>query len=278
MSKIQSAATACDCRKGAVMSKTATKITALYSRLSRDDELQGDSNSIRNQKTMLEEYAAKNGFKNIVHFSDDGYSGGTFERPDWKRLIGEIEAGNVAVIISKDLSRIGRAYLQTGYYTEVFFREKGIRFIAIGNNIDSDIQESTEFAPFLNIFSEWYIRDCSRKIKGANKIKGESGQRLTRSPIYGFKRDPEDKTKWIIDEDVAGNVRRIFQMAIDGIGIHEIARTLCREKIMRPIHYLDSSGIAIKNQRLQPELVYTWSGSSIGAIINSPEYMGDTVK
>ena len=278
MPKVQSAATACGCRNGADMSKTANnKITALYSRLSRDDELQGDSNSIRNQKTMLEDYASKNGFKNTEHFSDDGYSGGTFERPDWKRLIAEIEAGNVTAVIAKDLSRVGRQYLQTGYYTEVFFREKGVRFIAIGNNIDSDIQESTEFAPFLNIFSEWYIRDCSRKVKGANKIKGESGQRLTRSPIYGYKRDPEDKTKWVIDEDVADNVRRVYQMAIDGIGIHEIARTFCREKIMRPVHYLDSSGIAIKNQRLQPELVYTWSGSSVGAIIRRPEYMGDTV-
>jgi len=260
------------------MSITAnTKITALYSRLSRDDELQGDSNSIRNQKKMLEEYAAKNGFKNIEHFSDDGFSGGTFERPDWKRLIAGIEAGNIATLITKDMSRVGRAYLQTGFYTEVFFREKGVRFIAIGNNIDSDIQESTEFAPFLNIFSEWYIRDCSRKVKNANRIKGESGERLTRSPIYGYKRDPEDKTKWIIDEEVVGNVRRIFRMVIDGTGTHEIARTFCREKIMRPIHYLDSSGIAIKNQRLQPELVYAWSGTTIAAIIRKPEYMGDTV-
>ena len=225
----------------------------------------------------MEEYAAKNGFKNILHFSDDGFSGGTFERPDWKRLIAEIEAGNIATVIAKDLSRVGRAYLQTGFYTEVFFREKGVRFIAIGNNVDTDIQESTEFAPFLNIFSEWYIRDCSRKVKNANKIKGESGERLTRAPIYGYKRDPEDKTKWIIDEEVAGNVRRIFQMVIDGVGTHEIARRLCREKIMRPIHYLDSTGIALKNQRLQPELVYTWSGTSIGAIIKRPEYMGDTV-
>ncbi|MCL2079816.1 MAG: recombinase family protein [Oscillospiraceae bacterium] len=274
----KSAATACDCRNGADMSKTEnTKITALYSRLSRDDELQGDSNSIRNQKAMLEDYAAKNGFKNPVHFSDDGFSGGTFERPDWKRLVAEIEAGNVAAVLAKDMSRVGRDYLQTGFYTEVFFREKGVRFIAITNNIDSDNRDSTEFAPFLNIFSEWYIRDCSRKVKNAFKVKGEAGGRLTRSPIYGYKRDPNDKTKWIIDEDAAVNVRRIFQMIIEGKGSYEIAKTFCKEKIMRPVHYLDSTGIALKNQRLQPELTYCWSGTSITAIIKRPEYRGDTV-
>ncbi len=142
-----------------------TKITALYSRLSRDDELVGESGSIVNQKAMLEKYAAQNGFSNIVHFSDDGFSGGNFDRPDWKRLVAEIEAGNVGAVISKDMSRVGRDYLQTGFYTEVFFREKGVRFIAIANNIDSLNKESGEFAPFLNIMSEWYARDTSRKIK-----------------------------------------------------------------------------------------------------------------
>ena len=138
------------------------KITALYSRLSRDDEAAGDSLSIVNQKAMLEKYAAQNGFSNIVHFSDDGFSGGNFERPDWKRLIEEIEKGNVATVISKDMSRVGRDYLQTGFYTEVFFREKSVRFIAVANNIDSQNKESGEFAPFLNIMSEWYLRDSSR--------------------------------------------------------------------------------------------------------------------
>ena len=133
-----------------------SKITALYSRLSRDDELVGESGSIQMQKSMLEEYAAKNGFPNIKHFVDDGYTGGNFERPDWKKLITEIENGNVETVISKDLSRVGRDYLQTGFYTEVFFREKGVRFIAIANNIDSKDQSSSEFAPFLNIMSEWY--------------------------------------------------------------------------------------------------------------------------
>ena len=132
-----------------------TKITALYSRLSRDDELAGESNSITTQKRMLEEHAAKNGFSNVRHFSDDGFSGVNFDRPAWKELVAEVEAGNVTVVLAKDLSRVGRDYLQTGFYTEVFFREKGVRFIAIANNIDSANQDSGEFAPFLNIMSEW---------------------------------------------------------------------------------------------------------------------------
>ena len=131
-----------------------SKITALYSRLSRDDELVGESGSIQMQKSMLEDYAAKNGFTNTVHFVDDGFTGGNFDRPRWKDMVSEIENGNVAVVISKDLSRVGREYLQTGFYTEVFFREKGVRFIAIANNIDSQNQASSEFAPFLNIMSK----------------------------------------------------------------------------------------------------------------------------
>ena len=277
---IQSAAIACDCRKEAGMSKIKsanTQITALYSRLSRDDDdARGDSNSIKNQKAMLEDYAVKNGFKNPVYFSDDGYSGGTFDRPDWLRLVDEIEAGNVAVVLTKDLSRIGRDYLQTGFYTEVYFREKNVRFIAIANNIDSVNRESGEFAPFLNIMSEWYIRDCSRKVKNVLRANGMSGKRLTPSPIYGYQLDPNDKTKWIIDPEPAEIVKRIYRMTIEGKGPTEIAKTFCKEKIMCPMHYLDSHGIS-KNQRVQPELTYSWSCSSITAMIAKPEYKGDMV-
>ena len=135
---------------------SVSKITALYSRLSRDDELLGESNSIKNQKAILEDYATKNGFANVTHYVDDGYSGTDFSRPDWKRMVAYIEADRVSTVICKDLSRLGRDHLQVGFHTEVVFRQHGVRFIAIGNNIDSNIQESTEFAPFLNIFSEWY--------------------------------------------------------------------------------------------------------------------------
>ena len=152
------------------------KITALYERLSRDDELAGESNSVLTQKKLLEDYAARQGFTNCVHYTDDGYSGGTFERPSWKRLISDIEADKVGCVIAKDMSRIGRNYLQVGFYTEVMFREKGVRFIAIGNGVDSDVKDSGEFVPFLNIVNEWYLRDCSRKIKTALRVKGMDGR------------------------------------------------------------------------------------------------------
>jgi DNA invertase Pin-like site-specific DNA recombinase len=168
----QSAATQALQTQEAIMKNM--KITALYSRLSRDDAELGDSNSIKNQKSMLEDYATKNGFTNLVHFSDDGFSGKDFERPAWKEMIARVEAGEVANLLVKDLSRVGRNYLETGFYTEVFFREKGVRFIAIANNIDSINSDSAEFAPFLNIMSEWYLRDASRKVKAVFKSRGMS--------------------------------------------------------------------------------------------------------
>ncbi len=253
-----------------------TKITALYSRLSRDDELVGESGSIVNQKAMLEKYAAQNGFSNVVHFSDDGFSGGNFDRPDWKRLVAEIEAGNVATVISKDMSRVGRDYLQTGFYTEVFFREKGVRFIAIANNIDSLNKESGEFAPFLNIMSEWYLRDASRKVKASHKARGMSGKRLTFRPIYGYMLDPNDKEKWIIDPEAAPIVRRIFQLTIEGKGPCDIARILATEKVERPTYHMHTRGIVVCN-RHDLTAPYQWGGSTIAHIISKPEYMGDTV-
>ena len=166
------------------------KITALYERLSRDDDLTGDSNSIINQKKMLEDYAKANGFTNCVHFTDDGWSGGSFDRPSWKRMIEGIEKGEIAAVLVKDLSRVGRDYLQVGFYTEVMFREKGVRFVAITNGVDSDKRESSEFAPFLNIMNEWYIRDCSRKITTVLRARGMSGKHTSNHCIYGYKKDP----------------------------------------------------------------------------------------
>lgn len=150
------------------------KITALYERLSKDDEIQGESNSIVNQKRMLEQYASQNGYDNVAHYTDDGWSGTNFDRPDWKRMLADIEAGKVGTVIVKDMSRIGRDYLQVGFYTEVMFREKGVHFIAISNGVDSDRRESAEFAPFLNIMNEWYVRDTSRKITTVLKARGMS--------------------------------------------------------------------------------------------------------
>ena len=173
--------------------KSKNRITALYERLSRDDELAGDSNSIVNQKKMLEDYAKSNGYTDLVHFTDDGYSGGNFDRPGWKEMLRQIEDGSIGTVIVKDMSRVGRDYLQVGFYTEVFFREKGVHFVAISNGVDSDINTSSEFVPFLNIMNEWYLRDCSRKIKAVLQAKGRDGKPITNNPPYGYIKDPEDK-------------------------------------------------------------------------------------
>ena len=197
------------------------KITALYERLSKDDEIQGESNSIVNQKRMLEQYATQNGYDNIAHYTDDGWSGTNFDRPDWKRMLADIEAGKVGTVIVKDMSRIGRDYLQVGFYTEVMFREKGVRFIAISNGVDSDRRESAEFAPFLNIMNEWYLRDCSNKIKASKRSLGNSGVHLAATPCYGYIKDPTDKHKWLLDEEAAEVVRLIYKLCVEGKGTQD---------------------------------------------------------
>ena len=253
------------------------KITALYERLSRDDESAGDSNSIVNQKKYLEGYAAQHSFSNIVHYTDDGWSGGNFDRPAWKRLVADIEAGKVALVLTKDMSRIGRDYLQTGFYTEVLFRKFGVRFIAIGNSIDSADLNSSEFAPFVNIMSEWYLRDLSRKQRTAIRVKGESGKPTTNCAIYGYRKDPNDKYHWLIDEEVAAVVRRIFQLTIEGHGPYEIATMLCEEKIETPAAYFARQGRGVWKSKEDIPRPYSWNGFAVGQILSKPEYMGHTV-
>ena len=257
--------------------QTTEKITALYERLSRDDDLMGESNSILNQKAYLENYAVQHGYTNFAHYTDDGWSGGNFERPDWKRMIADIEAGKVCRVIVKDMSRAGRDYLQTGFYTEVFFRQHGVHFIAIANGVDSEDQNSNEFAPFLNIMNEWYLRDQSRKVSAAYKIKGNSGKHTSTHAIYGYKKDPEDKDHWIIDEEAAAVVRRIFQMSIEGHGGYEIAQILTREKVESPSYYLASRGIGLFKNRKDMTRPYDWYGNSVNVLLSKPEYMGHTV-
>ena len=253
------------------------KITACYERLSRDDELQGDSNSIINQKQYLEDYAASHGFKNCVHYTDDGISGGTFERPAWKRMLSDIEAGKVGIVLAKDMSRIGRDYLQTGFYTEVLFRERGVRFIAIGNCVDSADKSSSEFAPFLNIMNEWYLRDCSRKQCAAYQVRGKAGKPTTNHAIYGYKKDPADKHHWLIDEEAAAVVKRIFHLSMNGKGTSEIANILRDERIERPSYYLGVRGQGTRKNDNDPKRRYDWCGTTVGGIISKPEYMGHTV-
>ena len=225
--------------------QTESKITALYERLSRDDDNAGDSNSIVNQKKYLESYAQQRGYTNCRHYTDDGWSGGNFERPAWKQLVADIEAGKVAHVIVKDMSRAGRDYLQTGFYTEVFFRQHGVHFVAIANSVDSDDQNSNEFAPFLNIMNEWYLRDLSRKQKTAIRVKGESGKPTTNCAIYGYKKDPENKYHWLIDEEAAAVVRRIFRLTIEGKGPYDIARILFEDKVETPAVYFGKQGKGI---------------------------------
>lgn len=253
------------------------KITALYERLSRDDDLTGDSNSIINQKKLLEDYAKEHGFTNCVHFTDDGWSGANFDRPNWKRMIAAIEAGEVSHVLVKDLSRVGRDYLQVGFYTEVMFREHGVRFVAIANGVDSDKRESSEFAPFLNIMNEWYIRDCSRKITTVLRARGMSGKHTSNHCIYGYRKDPNNKDHWIIDEEAAEVVRRIYRMAIEGKGPYEIARILATEKVERPSYYLAQRGMGNHQSNYNAADPYTWRGGTVADILSKQEYMGHTV-
>jgi len=253
------------------------KITALYERLSRDDDQIGDSNSIVNQKKYLESYAEQKGYTNCRHYTDDGWSGGNFDRPAWKQLVSDIESGNVAHVIVKDMSRIGRDYLQTGFYTEVMFRQHGVHFVAIANSVDSDDQNSNEFAPFLNIMNEWYLRDLSRKQRTAIRVKGESGKPTTNSAIYGYKKDPNDKNKWLVDEEAADVVRRIFRLTIEGKGPYDIARILYDDKVETPAVYFGKRGIGVWKNKEEFTNPYNWSGFIVGQILSKPEYMGHTV-
>jgi DNA invertase Pin-like site-specific DNA recombinase len=200
------------------MSKTLAKsrITALYERLSRDDDLVGESNSITNQKKYLEDHARKSGFTNICHFTDDGYSGVNFNRPGFQSLIAFVEAWNIGTIIIKDMSRFGRNYLQVGFYTEILFPKKDVRFIAINNSIDSSNASDNDFAPFLNIMNEFYAKDTSNKIKAVFNARMQDGKRCSGSIPYGYIRLPGDKQTLVVDPEAAEVVKRIFQLADEG--------------------------------------------------------------
>lgn len=252
------------------------KITALYERLSRDDELQGESNSITNQKHFLEDYARKNGFVNIRHFTDDGVSGTTFDREGFQSMIAEVEAGNVAVIIVKDMSRFGRDYLKVGFYTEVMFKEKGVRFIAINNGKDSSNQQDSDFTPFLNIMNEWYARDSSRKIQAIFKARMQEGKRVSPSVPYGYRRDPDDKQHLIIDPEPAAVVRRIFKLVLEGNGVNRIADILYADKILIPSAYAEKYYPENQHSKSFHDPI-RWTNQTIIHILEKREYMGHTV-
>ena len=251
------------------------KITALYERLSRDDELQGESNSILNQKKYLEDYARSKGLTNIRHFTDDGYSGTNFNRPGFTALLEEVKAGNVSVICVKDMSRFGRNYLQVGYYTEILFPDKGVRFIAVNNNIDSNNPAENEFTPFLNIMNEWYAKDTSKKIKAVFRNRMEQGLRCSGAIPYGYTRKPDDKQTLYVDPEAAEVVKRIFAMAAEGKPLRTIAETLQADKVLIPSAYWEQKGMASRNHSYHDP--YLWTNASVAYILDRQEYLGHTV-
>ena len=249
-------------------------VTALYARLSKDDDLIGDSNSIVHQKEILAKYAKEHGFTNIEFYIDDGFSGTNFNRPDFQRMMADAEEGKISTVIVKDMSRFGRDYIMVGYYTEIYFSNLNIRFIAINDNVDSNIQTENDLTPFKNVFNEWYARDTSKKIRAVFKAKGNSGKHLTTNPPFGYKKDPNDKDKWIIDDEAAATVRRIFQMYVDGYRISEIGHKLTEEKVETPILYYMNRGIKTNARSEYPEI---WDLMSIKYILSQTAYAGHTV-
>ena len=249
-------------------------VTALYARLSKDDDLVGDSNSIVHQKEILAKYAKEHGFTNIEFYVDDGFSGTNFNRPDFQRMMADAEEGKISTVIVKDMSRFGRDYIMVGYYTEIYFSNLDIRFIAINDNVDSNIQTENDLTPFKNVFNEWYARDTSKKIRAVFKAKGNSGKHLTTNPPFGYKKDPNDKDKWIIDDEAAATVRRIFQMYVDSYRISEIGHKLTEEKVETPILYYMNRGIKTNARSEYPEI---WDLMSIKYILSQTAYAGHTV-
>ena len=244
------------------------KITALYCRLSNDDDLQSESNSITNQKTILKKYADENGFGNTQFYVDDGFSGTNFNRPDFMRMMEDVKAGKVGTVITKDLSRFGRDYLMTGQYIEIILPDHGVRYIAVNDNVDTARSEN-EMMVFKNVFNDWYARDCSKKIKAVFKAKGQSGK-----PPYGYRKSETDKNVWEIDEEAAKVVRRIFQLCIDGYGPQQIANKLTGDKILIPTAYSSMKGYT--NVKAPKDTTF-WCDSTVVHILERMEYAGHTV-
>ena len=265
-------------KKGAQVMRKNEKITALYERLSRDDfgkddDQQRESNSISNQKAMLEEFAARQGFTNIVHFTDDGISGTCFDRPGFLAMMKEVEAGNVEYLCIKDMSRMGRDYLKVGQIMEIL-RQRGVRLIAINDGVDS-ARGDDDFTPFRNIMNEYYARDTSRKIRSTFQSKGKSGKHLTGTVIYGYLWN-EARDQWLVDPEAADVVKRIFAMTIEGYGPYQIASKLKEEKILIPSAYLAQHGEGVNKNKTFKD-VYGWGSSTICNILEKREYLGHTI-
>ena len=249
--------------------------TALYCRLSQDDGIEGDSNSIQNQKTILQKFAEEHHFHSPCFYVDDGFSGGNFQRPAFQQMISDMENGEIGIIVTKDLSRLGRNQLHTGLYIEERFPMFGVRYIAINDNVDTDSSESNDLMPFKNLFNEWFIRDTSRKIRAVLKAKAERGERLgTRTP-YGYRKDPGTK-KLIVDEEASAIVRRIFAMCAGGSGPSQIARILKKEQILTPTMYAYTK-YGTTHVGLDTQRPYHWSGDTVADMLENEIYLGNTV-
>ena len=248
---------------------TQNLITALYPRLSHEDELQGESNSISNQKRILETYAKQNGFSNLRWYTDDGYSGANFQRPGFQAMLADIEAGKVGTVIVKDMSRLGRNYLQVGMYTEMIFPQKNVRFIAINDGVDS-AQGENDFAPLRNIFNEWLVRDTSKKIKAVKRSKGMSGKPITSKPVYGYLMDEDEN--FIIDEEAAPVVRQIYSLCLAGNGPTKIARMLTEQQIPTPgtLEYRRTGS----TRRYHPGYECKWATNTVVHLLENREYTG----
>lgn len=261
--------------KNRKIKSTEEQWTACYCRLSCDDDLDGDSNSIRNQKMLLQKYADENHLRNVRFYVDDGFSGSNFERPDFKRMMSDVEDGKISTVVVKDMSRFGRDHILVGYYTKYYLAEADVRFIAIYDQVDSEKNPDDDITPFKNILNEMYAKDCSKKIKAVFKAKGNSGKHLASVPPLGYKKDPENKEKWIIDEKGAETVREIFKLCVQGFGPTQIARILTERGIDTPAVYLHKNGLptALKlNERSN-----IWSPTSISHILADVSYLGHTV-
>ena len=259
--------------KGAQAMRRNEKITALYERLSRDDDQQGDSNSIVNQKKLLEDYAAQHNFPNPTHFTDDGISGTCFDRPGFLAMMKEVEAGNVEYLCIKDMSRLGRDYLKVGQIMEIL-RQRGVRLIAINDGVDS-ARGDDDFTPFRNIMNEYYARDTSRKIRSTFQSKGKTGKHLTGLVIYGYLWN-EKRDQWLVDPEAAEVVKRIFAMTIDGYGPYQIANKLKEEKVLIPSAYLAQHGEGVNKNKTFKDM-YGWGSSTIVNILEKREYLGHTI-
>ncbi|MBQ7778855.1 MAG: recombinase family protein [Clostridia bacterium] len=249
-------------------------ITALNCRLSRDDGTEGDSNSIANQKKLLAKYAKEHGFSNTKFYVDDGYTGTNFNRPDFQRMLADMDMGYISTVIVKDSSRLGRNYLEVGQYTDYYFPEHNIRFIAINDCIDSENGED-ELAPFRNVMNEMMARDISRKVRSSHRLRGNAGEPLA-PPPYGYMKSPENNKRWIIDAEAAEVVRRVYRLCIEGKGNETIARTLQEDKVLVPMAYWQSKGLPRGGKKTQAN-PYKWCKTTIAKMLAQQEYCGDII-